>query len=96
MVRRTTHNKIHLSGKNEDILIKFETYLKSQGKRNKDTLRSYTTSVRIVLHLINKDYYQITKDDIINAFASDKYADSSLEIFNKISISFSNLLIREL
>lgn len=81
--------KIILSSKNESKIQDFETFLKSNGKRNPDTLRAYTSSVRAVLNLINKDYNKIAKQDIINAFATDKYSNSSLEIIKQ---KFSHFL----
>ena len=87
--------KITLSDKNEQIVSEFEKFKKSTGIRNPDTLRVYVSSVKAVLNLINKDYDKIIKQDIINAFSTDRYADTSLEIMKAKFVHFLKFINKD-
>jgi site-specific recombinase XerD/ribosomal protein L40E len=61
--------RIFLSKKNEDDLNKFITHIKATRTKNKNSLDNYKHSIQRALHIANKDYDKLTKDDLDKIFS---------------------------
>ena len=79
---------IKLSKENEKIIENFEKHLKSAGTTNIDTLRTYTSACKTIFDIVKKDWNNITKQDIDDAFSSDRMSPTTKEVYKPKFVKF--------
>lgn len=79
---------IELSPENKNVIEDFEKHLKSAGTNNIDTLRTYTSACKTIFDIVKKDWNNITKKDIDNAFSSDRMSPTTKEVYKPKFVKF--------
>ena len=79
---------IELSPENKKVIENFEKHLKSAGTNNSDTLRTYTSACKTIFDIVRKDWNKITKQDVDNAFSSDRMSPTTKEVYKPKFVKF--------